>query len=120
MPLVTLTTAGTAYPLATRPSRPSINPTAQWAATIDIEIISVGGTSILTTPSTAIVCLGSQGPLGQSSAVTTSAYDLKLDGTTNTSDTLGIGAECNDIDLSSTYLVSNTNTVVVSYNPRQV
>lgn len=120
MPLLTLTTAGTAYPLVARQTD-AIHPSLMYAAAVDIEIISVGGTSILTTPSTAIVCFGSPGPIGKGSAVTTSSFDLRLDGTTNTTYTYGLGNDdCNNVPMHLCYLVSDTNSVIVAVNPRQV
>lgn len=121
MALVTLTTNGTAYPMMTRGTTAAdILPSQQWCASLNIQIISVGGTSILTTPSTAVVCLGFQKPSGTAGSVTTSAFDVRLDGTTNTSYTFSLGGECNDIDLSRTYAVSDTNAVVIAINPRVV
>lgn len=118
-----LVTAGVAYPLAVRGTGDDVIASAhlQFCASVDIEIIAVGGTKIITTPSVAQVFFGGPPALGYSSAVTSSAYNLLLDGTTNTSDTFALGADhCNDVDLSLCYLTSDTANVLVAINPRQV
>lgn len=93
-------------------------------ASFNIQIISVGGVPLTGAggaASTAVVYLAFPPSQGAGSAVDSTHYNVKLDGTDNTSYTHGLGADDdNGIDLSYYYVVSDTDTVVVAIAPRQV
>lgn len=106
MPIVTVATSGTEVPLVAATALP----VDRLCARVSLEWLAANTGSIF---------VGLPKPLGVGSGVTTTNYDVVLN-STNNSYTIGLGNECNTVDLTTVFIDAGTSGDSVAVSPEQV